>query len=265
MAINSRTALFEYAKKRLGAPLIEINVEDSQLDQLLDDTIQLYQDRVYDGTEEVFLKYVITQQDIDNKKNNSPVLNPNGLSFFENQNFLIIPDYIIGINDVFKTSSNFYHDIFGGSSEFFIMEQFNFFGGDILNLADIYLLRQSIHNINNILNPENTIKFNRNNGRLYIDFDIKTMLGRYIIIQCQRALDPAQFNKMYNDRFIKEYFTILVEELWGMNLSKFSNIKLPGGVMFNSEQILARASAKKEKFLAEMIQSWEEYPHFIVG
>lgn len=262
---SSRKSLVQYAKRKLGAPLINIEVEDSQLDQLIDDTIQLYQDRVYDGTEEVYLKYAITQTDIDNKKNNSPILNLNGLSFFENQNFLVVPDYIIGISQVIKTNNNFYHDLFGRSPEFFIMDQFNFYGGSELDLTDVYLLRQSINNINNLLNPENNISFNRNNGRLYLDFDIKSMLDKYIIIQCQRALDPQEFTKIYNDRFVKEYFTILVEEQWGNNLSKFSNVQLPGGVVFNAEQILARATAKKEKFMADMGQTWEEYPHFMLA
>jgi hypothetical protein len=235
MSINSRTALFDYAKKKLGAPLIEINVENSQLEQLLDDVLQLYQDRVYDGTEEVYLKYKITQQDIDNKKTHTQILNPGGLSFFDNQNFLIVPDYIIGITSVARTNNNYLHDMFGRSPEFFIMEQFNFYGGQMLDLTDIYLLRQSIENIINILNAETAIKFNRNNGRLYLDFDIESMLDRFIIIQCQRALDPVQFAKIYNDRFVKEYFAILVKIQFGQNLRKFSNIQLPSGVMFNAD------------------------------
>jgi hypothetical protein len=91
------------------------------------------------------------------------------------------------------------------------------------------------------------------------------MVDRFIIIQCQRALDPVQFTKIYNDRFVKEYFTILVEEQYGMNLAKFANIQLPGGVMFDSAKILSRALDKKEKFLANMGQTFEEYPIFMLA
>jgi hypothetical protein len=135
----------------------------------------------------------------------------------------------------------------------------------MLDLTDIYLLRQSIENIINILNAETAIKFNRNNGRLYLDFDIESMLDRFIIIQCQRALDPVQFAKIYNDRFVKEYFAILVKIQFGQNLRKFSNIQLPSGVMFNADSLYNDGVREKEAFLAKMSSEWEEYPIFMIG
>jgi hypothetical protein len=265
MKPNSRESLISYALKQLGAPLIEINVERSQLDNLLDDTIQLYQERVYDGVEDVYLKYVITQTDIDNSCNNTPVANTNGLSFVENKNYLLLPDHIIGVTQVLNTNYGGYTDMFGRTAEFYMHDKFNFFGNAIIDLTDIYIMRETIQNTKNLLNPENNIEFNYSSGRLYLQFNIANMLGQYIVIHCQRAIDPNQFNKIYNNRFVKEYFTILAEEQWGKNLSKFSNISLPGNVMFNADKILASATQKKAEFLAKMQAEWETPSHFFVG
>ena len=66
---SSRTELKEYCLRKLGKPVIEINVDDDQVEDLIDDTIQLFNERVYDGVERVYLKYKLTQDDIDNGKN----------------------------------------------------------------------------------------------------------------------------------------------------------------------------------------------------
>ena len=264
-APSSRKSLIDYAKRQLGAPLLEINVEDSQIDNLLDDTIQLYQERVYDGIEEVYLKYLITQTDIDNKKNSTSVPNPNGLSFLENKNYLRLPDYIIGVSEVLITNNSFYKDMFGRSPEFFMYEQFNFFGVGDMNLTDIYITRQYINEIQNVLSPENKIEFNKTTDKLYLDFDIDSMLGKYIVIVCQRAVDPTTFTKIYNSRFVKSYFTILMKIQWGQNLRKFSNITLPGNVSFNADAIYNDGIREKAEFLANMGREWEEMTHFIMG
>lgn len=265
MIPTNRLGLIDYAKKKLGSPLVEINVEDSQIDNLLDDAIQLYQERVDDGVERVHLKYLITQTDIDNKKNNIAIVNPNGLSFTENRNYLILPDYIIGVDEVVKTNNSYYKDMFGRTPEFFAYEQFNYTNRGVINLTDIYITRQYLNDINNMLTPENRIKFNRTTSRLYLDFNINSMLNKYIIISCQRAIDPQEFTKVYNSRFMKSYFTILMAEQWGTNLSKFANIALPGNVMFDASRILNDARKEKAEFIANMTSEWESLSPFFVG
>jgi hypothetical protein len=265
MPINSRQTLLQYALNKLGAPLLEINVSDSQMNYIVDDVIQLYQERVYDGTEEVYLKYKITQTDIDNKCTNTPVINPGGLSFESNNNYLTLPDHIIGVSEVLQTTSNVYQDMFGRSPEYFIYDQFNFYNNQAFDLTDLYMMRQTIDNIRNVVTPENRIRYNKETNRLYLDFNINSLLNKYIIIICSRAVDPQQFTKLYNSRFVKEYTTILLKEQWGTNLSKFANIQLPGGVMFDSTRILNEAKTEKAEFLEKMKREWETDVPFIVG
>ena len=61
----SRTDLINYCKRQLGAPVLEINVADEQIEDLVDDAIQYFQERHFDGVSQVYLKYEITQADID--------------------------------------------------------------------------------------------------------------------------------------------------------------------------------------------------------
>ena len=62
---STRQELIDYCKRRLGAPVLEINVDDDQIDDLVDDAIQYFQERHFDGVERMYLKYQISQEDID--------------------------------------------------------------------------------------------------------------------------------------------------------------------------------------------------------
>ena len=61
----SRQQLIDYCLRRLGAPVLEINIDDDQIDDLVDDALQYFQERHFDGVERMYLKYKITQADLD--------------------------------------------------------------------------------------------------------------------------------------------------------------------------------------------------------
>ena len=65
---SSRLQLKEYCLRKLGKPVIEVNVDDDQIEDLIDDTIQIFNERAYNGMERMYLKYKLTQEDIDNGK-----------------------------------------------------------------------------------------------------------------------------------------------------------------------------------------------------
>ena len=106
----SRSELIDYCKRQLGAPVLEINVADEQLDDLVDDALQLFQERDYDGSTNTFLKYKITQADIDRGRGRGGT-NPVGIvtttassningsnvsfSFEENSNYLQVPPEVL--------------------------------------------------------------------------------------------------------------------------------------------------------------------------
>ena len=61
----SRSDLINYCKRQLGAPVLEINVADEQIDDLVDDALQIFQERHFDGVTKDYIKYKITQDEID--------------------------------------------------------------------------------------------------------------------------------------------------------------------------------------------------------
>ena len=64
-APNSRGQLINFGLRKLGYPVLEINLDTDQIHDALDDTLQLYQERHYNGIERMYLKYKITQEDLD--------------------------------------------------------------------------------------------------------------------------------------------------------------------------------------------------------
>lgn len=63
-APSTRQQLLDYCLRKLGHPVIEINVDDDQLSDRLDDALQYYQDYHYDGVERIYLKHKITASEI---------------------------------------------------------------------------------------------------------------------------------------------------------------------------------------------------------
>lgn len=59
MAVNSREQLKQYALRALGAPVLEINIDDDQLEDRLDEAIDYWRQYHYDGIEEIYMKQQI--------------------------------------------------------------------------------------------------------------------------------------------------------------------------------------------------------------
>ncbi len=62
---TTRATFKNYCLRRLGFPVIDINVDDDQVDDRIDDALQFFEDYHFDGVEEMFLKHQITAADIN--------------------------------------------------------------------------------------------------------------------------------------------------------------------------------------------------------
>jgi hypothetical protein len=87
----------------------------------------------------------------------------------------------------------------------------------------------------------------------------------FIVIDCYRALDPNEFNKLYNEIWVKKYLNSLIKKQWGQNLSKFEGIQMPGGVTFNGRQLYDDASGELDKLYEELLSTYELPPLDMVG
>ena len=275
---SSRDGLIDYAKRQLGFPVLEINVADEQFSDLLDDAIQVYQERHYDGIVRMYLKYKITQEDIDRGEarggdKNAGITTTTGTStvglsttfnFEENQNYLQMPPSVIGVNQIFKIRSDTVYDgLFNIKYQLFLNDLYQFGSIDLLQYS---MVQTYLEDITFLLNPDMKFRFNIRQDRLYIDTDFKTInVGDHFVIDCFRILDPNDFTKVYNDQFLKRYFTALCKKQWGQNLIKFQGVQLPGGIQLNGRQIYDDGVRELDEIRAEMATDYEMPPLDMIG
>ena len=245
-SVTSREQLKEYCLRKLGSPVIEINVDDDQIEDRIDDAFQFYRDYHYDAIELVYLKHQFTAQDIANK-------------------YIEVPDVVTGISRIlpYATSS-------GGGNMFSI--QYQILVNDLYslmstNLIYYYQVKQELELINQVLVGTKPIRFNRHMNRLYLDFDwsYNAIEGQFIIVECYRILDPDTYRDVYNDRFLKMYTTALIKSQWGENLKKFNGVQLPGGVTINADAIYQDAQSEIDKIESEMQSRFELPVDMFVG
>lgn len=270
----TRAQLKEYCLRKLGKPVIEINVDDDQVEDLIDDTIQLFNERVYDGIERMYLKYKFTEDDLVNgrsrnitttKTDNNLGASPGTrtLNFEEGRGYLTVPDHIIGIVGVAPIANTYVNSMFGFRHQFFLNDFYNFYAYDILNLE---MTMQYIETLEFLIEGKKPLRYNKVQNRLYLDLDWQRVADNdYVLIDCYRALDPNTYTKIYNELFVKKYLTSLVKRQWGQNLMKFTGIKMPGGVEFNGRQIYDDAQGEIEKIEGEMLSKYETAPLDFVG
>ena len=240
----TRTELVNYAKRQLGAPVLEVNVADEQIEDAMDDAIQIYQNRHMDGVELMYLKHRITQDFLDSIKASNIAGSPTStgittttgtanitgignttFDFVENQNFIQIPDAVIGIERVFKLDNRLISTNMFNINYQLMLNDVYFFSS--MELMGYTLTKRYLEDLDHILHPEKQIRFNRRQSRLYLDVDYSSMQPNdWLIIRCYRVLNPNDYPKVYNDPFLKKYFTSLVKKQWGQNLIKLSLIHI---------------------------------------
>ena len=281
---STRQGLIDYCLRRLGAPVLEINVDDDQIDDLVDDALQYFQERHYDGVERMYLKYQITQDDIDRgsatnqsgssntvgivtttgTSTNVPGLGTITSNFYETSNFIQVPDSVIGIEKIFKfDTSSISGGMFSIKYQLFLNDLYYFNSVELLQYA---MTKTYLEDIDHLLTTDKQVRFNKRQDRLYLDIDWKAQTaGSYMIIDCYRALDPASFTQIYNDSFLKKYLTALIKRQWGQNLIKFNGVKLPGGIELNGRQIYDDAEREIADIQSRMSMDYELPPFDFIG
>jgi hypothetical protein len=269
----SREQLKEFCLRKLGHPVIQINVDDSQIEDRLDDALQFFAEYHFDGVEKVYMRKQITQTDMDRgyidlkeptaaNPNTvvpiveAPALDPDGSS-------------IISVTKCFQL-----YDTLGGTGMFDARYQ--------IALNDLYGLRTNTYSqsmityaitrshmqmLQDLLTPEKTLEFSRVTNRIYVNMDWKAQayLGQYIMFEGYKILNPEQYTEIYNDRTLKLYTTALIKQQWGSNMMKFGGMELPGGIVLNGAEVFQEGTSEVQKLENEMQAKWELPPQFFVG
>ena len=242
---NSKDTLKEYCLRRLGKPVIEINIDDDQMDDRIDEALMFYQDYHFDGVQDMFLKHEITATDISNE-------------------YITIANDYIGIVDIFdigdSTSTN---NLFNVRYQIALNDMYDL---SRMDLVPYFMNMMNLRHIEEMLVGKQPIRYNRHVNKLWIDMDWgKVTAGHFIVAKGYQKVDPDTYTDVYNDRWLQRYVTALFQVQWGKNLTKFVGMQLPGGVQFNGEQILQQGLDEKLKLEEEMISSYSLPVHDMTG
>ena len=110
------------------------------------------------------------------------------------------------------------------------------------------------------------IRYNRNTNKLYIDANWdKITLGTYIVIVAHQVVDPETYTDAWGDRWLYRYTKALIQEQWGINLTKYSGIQLMGGITFNGDKILNDARSEKAELEASMLDAYSMPAGMMMG
>jgi len=253
----SREQLKQYALRTLGKPVIEINVDDDQLEDRLDEALQYFAQYHYDGVERTYLKYEVTQADVNRIKSpsgdtaSSVTKNSVTTAWTEQNNFIVVPEAVLAVTRIFPLSNRGNQNLFDIRYQLRLNDLYDFSSTSIIHYD---MVLRHLDFLDHILVGEKPIRFNQYNNKLFVDMDWKNdiSVGEYLVIECFRKLDPTVMTDVYNDIYLKRYVTALFKRQWGANLIKFNGVSMLGGIQLNGETIYTQAD-EEIKLLEESI------------
>lgn len=238
MAVPTTKAEFKaYCLRKLGAPVIEINVDDDQVDDRVDEALRYYWDYHFDGSEKIYYKHQVTEQDRQNK-------------------YITLPENVIGAVSVFSLGDPMVRsdDLFNIRYQIALNDLYTLTS---VSMIPYYMVMEHLSLITEMLVGKHPIRYSRHKDRLYVDMDWNTVKnGEYLLVEAYEVVDPDVYTDAWNDRWLQNYATALIKRQWGSNLTKFTGMSLPGGVQFNGEKIYNDAVDEIAKMEQEMVSSY---------
>jgi hypothetical protein len=168
---TTRAEFKTYCLRRLGFPVIEINVDDDQVDDRIDDALAFFNDYHYDGTEKIFMKHRITQEDIDRR-------------------WIHCPDAVTFVTNVFPfDDSNSSINMFDLRYQLRLHDLYDFTS---VSYVSYEMTMQHIQTLNLLFSGKPQFRFNRHQNKLFLDIDWSSdrEVGEYVIVECYRQLQP---------------------------------------------------------------------------
>jgi hypothetical protein len=238
--IASRQNLKEYCLRRLGAPLVQIDITDESMDDAIDDCLSFMQEYYFDGSDRFFYGHQVTQLDIDNK-------------------YITLPLYIWGVNEVFNVTntSASQMSIFDVEYQMRASDQFRAISTGSGGLVYYTQMMTTLSMMNEILNVKKQFRFNRNSDKIYIDmnWNSRVNIGTWIMLDCYAVIDPNENSKFWNNHAFKEIVTARFKMQWAMAYSKFMNIQLPGGVQIDGRDSYATAKSEYDELADDIMNN----------
>lgn len=263
---NSRETLIDYALRNLGQPVIQVNVDYQQCEDRLDEALQYFVSRHYDGVQKVFFKYELTEQDYQNKYisvdniggwDGNPNSRPNG-------------NDIVTVVKLFQYGNFANIDMFDIKYQLALVDYFGinrgFNGGGSMGLGSYHSTKAYIKMIEDFFQGEKALRFSKVTNRIHIDANWEELKQtKFLVFETYASLDPDTYPKIYSDRLLKKYVTALIKRQWGANMSKYDGVQLPGGVVMKGSQIYAEAVEEIAMIEADFKTAYELPCDFFLG
>jgi len=233
---QSRADFIEYCLRKLGKPVIEINVDDDQVDDRIDEALKYFWDYHFDGSEKTYYKYQVTANDKVNK-------------------YITMPDNIIGVVNLFPIGQALNtNNLFNIRYQIALNDLYTLTS---VSMVPYYMALQHVQFLEQMLVGQQPLRYNRHMNRLYIDmsWDIVSE-GDYLVIEAYQVIDPDTYTRAWNDRWLARYAEALIKQQWGQNLKKFGGMQLPGGITFNGQQIFDEATIERKELEQEMVYTY---------
>lgn len=243
---TTRDQFIEYCLRKLGKPVLDINVDYDQIQDRVDQALSMYADYHYDASEKIYYKQEITSQ-------------------IKADKYFTLPENIMGAVRIFQIGN-----MSTGSADMFNI-QYQIALNDLYTLTNVsmvpyYMAMEHLTLLSELLIGQKLIRYQRHNNRLYIDMNWNNVReGQFLIVECHGVIDPEVYTDIWSDRWLQNYCTALIKEQWGTNLTKFTGLSLPGNVQFNGERILSDAKNEIEKYEEELKTNYAAFPEDMMG
>lgn len=276
---QNREEFKKHILTKLGAPVLEINVADEQLDICIDDSFQFFNERNhFNGVERVYLTTEINQEferQFNSFKSQNVYQHYTGPDadpikpIRQQNNFIILPCDVVGVTRILRSKSSMgmgggvippgmiYPIMFGSMSG-------NGCDNTGFGLGMYWVAMSYLALMDFIFYPPKMYNFNQRTHRLHIDGDLRD-LGRTLCLECMVKPNPDMFPDLWNDMWLKEMATAMVKAQWGRNLTKYNQVQLPGGIVINGDRILADAQKELETLRTRFAMDFADPPLDEVG
>ena len=168
---TTRATFKDYCLRRLGHPVIQINVDDDQVEDRIDDALQFFEDYHFDGCEQMYMKHQITQADIDRR-------------------WIYCPDPVIFVTGIipFDQSSSSVN-MFDLRYQLRLHDLYDFTS---VSYVSYEITMQHIRTLNLLFSGTPLFRFNRKQNKIFLDIDWSRDLqvGQYVVVECYRAMRP---------------------------------------------------------------------------
>lgn len=266
MAITTRQEFKDYTLRSLGAPVIQVNVSDQQVEDRLEEALRFMEERHFDFNQRAIFVYQIQQTDADRKYFDISTIG-NALGAQEKiiggtAYYWPTATDILSITKVYAPSSNVGDYMFDLRYQ---MTLFDFFGlyfnqsGYPMGPMASYMEAMSyVKLVNDVFNYPMSFTFAKTTNRLFLDTDTsKLTVGNYLMIEAYVKINTTEYPKVWEDRIFRKYFAALLKKQWAQNLMKYAGMPLPGGAQLNAPAIMQEASREISEVENELLRHYE--------